>query len=231
MSASCIPCVNSACWRRCKAPVIDSVKAAQSLKGCQYIEGPLDIQIKGQPCRNLMEDLEDAMADIIEIEDYLKVSRSTPIRSLKMFKNLKTIRGTRLNQNNHSLILLDNPNIEDLFDDDQHVEVLNGKLFVHFNPKLCFDKVERFIRNGAQMIDNFQRAKLSNGDKAYCNATELKVTLSEITSNEVSLQWEALKLDDSQSLLGYAVYYLEVSEEHDDSNDDGTCLGTCRNDE
>lgn len=222
MSASCRPCSHQACWRRCKSPKIDSVQAAQSLKGCQYIEGALDIQIKAQACKNVMKDLEDAMGEIIEVEDYLKVSRSSAITSLTFLKHLKTIRGSHLDMNNHSFIIFDNPNFNDLFYDDQQVEVLNGKLFVHFNPKLCFDKIEKFI-GGSKMIDNFNRAKLSNGDKAYCNATHLEVAISDVGSVEASLQWKALKLEDDKSLLGYAVYYLEVSDEHEDSYDDGNC--------
>lgn len=211
----CKPC-GSECQKKCQSKIIDSIFAAQSLKGCAIIEGPLEIQIRSSKAfdssSSVVKELEDSLSDIVEIQDYLKIARSFPIQSLSFLKKLKVIRGKRLESNKYSLIIWDNQNLQELWS-DQEVEINNGKLFFHMNPKLCFYKIENLTKNFSQ-IDNYENAKLSNGDKTPCNVTLLKVHVAEVLAQAVLLTWMPLKLDDERSLLSYVIYYIPAQHQN-----------------
>lgn len=217
MSASCKPCIGKECWHACEAPIIDSIASLQTLKGCQVVRNSLEIQIKARSegNTNIMNELQNSLSDIIEIEGYLKVSRSTPISSLNFLKSLKLIRGTHLDKNEYSVVIWDNPNIQHLFNENQKVEVENGKLFFHFNPKLCFYKIETLAAN-QYVIENYETAKLSNGDKTTCNITRLAVEVTAVFSQGATFKLTPLELDDERSILSNVVFYKETLEQNVD---------------
>jgi insulin receptor len=201
------------CQKRCQSKIIDSIAAAQSLKGCNVIDGPLEIQIRSssksyEQTSNIVKELENSLSDIVEIQDYLKIARSFPIVSLSFLKNLKTIRGLRLESNKYSMVVWDNQNLQELWDETQKINISNGKLFFHYNPKLCFFKIERLVPNAQILIENFEFAQKSNGDKTPCNVTKLEVNVPEILAQGALLEWKPLKLDDERSLLSYVVFYI-----------------------
>lgn len=207
----CKPC-GSECQKKCQAKIIDSIAAAQTLKGCAIIEGPLEIQIRSSAktvdsTNNVVKELENSLSDIVEIHDYLKIARSFPIVSLSFLKNLKHIRGKRLESSKYSLVIWDNQNLQELWDETQEVKIDNGQLFFHFNPKLCFYKIERLTKY-PDKIENLETAKISNGDKIPCNVTSLTVSVADILSHAALLTWEPLKLEDERSLLSYVVFYI-----------------------
>lgn len=207
----CEPC-GMACQKRCKVKLIDSISAAQSLKGCQIIEGPLEIQIRSSgktadPSSNIVKELVNSLSEIEVIEDYLKIARSFPIVSLSFLKKLKVIKGNHLESNRYSLFIWDNQNLQELWDESQKITIEKGKLFFHFNPKLCFFKIER-LQTKQIVIDNYETAKLSNGDKTPCNVTSLNVSVVNIYSKAALVQWQPLILDDERSLLSYVVFYI-----------------------
>ncbi|CRL08130.1 CLUMA_CG020870, isoform A [Clunio marinus] len=201
----------SECQRRCQAKIIDSIAAAQSLKGCAIIDGPLEIRLRRSSSKsletatNVVKELENSLSEIVEIQDYLKIARSYPIMSLSFLKNLKVIKGKRLESNKYSVVLWDNQNLQELW--NQTVSVENGKLFFHFNPLLCFFKIEKVTENPSQ-IENYDMAKMSNGDKTTCNVMTLGVKVVETYSQAALLQWSPLKLGDERALLGYGVLYI-----------------------
>jgi insulin receptor len=224
MSASCTPCLGKECWRKCKSVIIDSVEAAEALKGCQIVDGSLEIQIKSKLGVNIEEVLENSLSQIIEIENYLKVSRSFPIISLKFLKNLKVIHGTQLESNKYSIVIWDNQNIEKLFDENQKLEVKSGKLFVHFNPKLCFDKVDQLSKSTLQAIQNLENAQLSNGDKAHCNISKIEVEMLEVLADSAHIKWTPLKIDDNEAILEYVIFFISAPEQNIDLwNSRDTC--------
>jgi insulin receptor len=207
----CVPCGNN-CQKKCQSKIIDSIAAAQSLKGCSIIEGPLEIQIRSSTktfdqTNNVVKELETSLSEIVEIQDYLKIARSFPIVSLSFLKKLKIIRGKRLESNKYSLVVWDNQNLQELWDENQEVNIENGKLFFHYNPKLCFFKIERLVKNSL-LIENYEFAQKSNGDKTPCNVTKLEVTVVNILAHAALLNWKPLKLDDERSLLSYVVFYI-----------------------
>lgn len=159
---------------------------------------------------NVVKELEVALADIVEITDYLKIARTFPLVSLSFLKNLKVIKGKRLESNKYSLVIWDNQNLQELWDEHQVVKIEQGQLFFHFNPKLCFFKIERLTDNQSQ-IENYETAKISNGDKIPCQVTSLSVTVVNILPQAAVLTWKPLKLEDERGLLSYVVYYTPAA--------------------
>lgn len=209
---------NNTCFKRCQAKIVDSIATAQALKGCAIIEGPLEIQIRGNTKnpdsgKNIVKELEASLSDITEIEGYLKVARSHPILSMSFLKNLRKIHGKPLEGNKNALIVWENSNLQELWK-DHPIEILNGKLFFHFNPKLCFNKIVELAENSGKdvnvsaIIENYDTAKLSNGDKTPCNVTLLNVTVKNTYTQAVLLVWDPLPLEDERSLLNYVVFYI-----------------------
>lgn len=217
---TCKPC-NETCLKRCIVKnIVDSIETANALKGCSIIDGPLEIQIRGtakspELGKNIVRELEASLSDIVEINDYLKIARSHPILSLSFLKNLKKIRGNRLESGRNALVVWENHNLEELWDEKQDIEILNGKLFFHFNPRLCFNKIEQLARQSirgnmslANIIENYDTASRSNGDKTPCNVTPLNVTVEYVYPQAALLSWDPLHLHDERALLNYVVFYI-----------------------
>lgn len=162
-----------------------------------------------------MKELEANLIDIIEINEYLKIARSHPILSLSFLKNLKAIHGKKLENSKNALVVWENQNLQALWNEGQKVAIGGGgKLFFHFNPKLCFYKIEDYAKDIAphvrtnETIVNFETAKLSNGDKTACKVSPLPVIIEHIYPQAVLISWMPLQLDDDRSLLNYVVYYI-----------------------
>jgi len=72
----------------------------------------------------------------------------------------------------YSFVLLDNQNLQELWDWESRPEdlrILKGRLFFHFNPKLCLFKIEK-LKQVANLPDftDLEVATNSNGDKVAC---------------------------------------------------------------
>lgn len=119
---------------------------------------------------NVVKELETALSDIEQIDGSLKIVRSFPIVSLSFFKKLKLIRGDNLETDRYALYVMDNQNLQSLF--PNNVTMARGKLFFHFNPKLCPDVIEQLkpyvydLRNTEIAVEDV--AANSNGDKIAC---------------------------------------------------------------
>lgn len=173
----------------------------------------MEIQIRSSAktvdsTNNVVKELENSLSDIVEIYDYLKIARSFPIVSLSFLKKLQVIRGRRLESSKYSLVIWDNQNLQELWAEKQEVKIEKGQLFFHFNPKLCFYKIEQLTQSNTARIENYDTAKISNGDKIPCNVTYVTVNVAEIFSQGALLQWAPLKLEDERSLLSYVVFYI-----------------------
>lgn len=69
-------------------------------------------------------------------------------------------------------MILDNQNLMELWDwekRDNNLHIMNGRLFFHFNPKLCLSKIDR-LREIASLPEYtpLEVASNSNGDKVAC---------------------------------------------------------------
>lgn len=174
------------------------------------MKGALEFQIRnGNP--NIMNELADAFGLIEEITEYLKITHSFPITSLSFFKKLKVIKGENLDINNASLVVLDNPNLSSLFPLSQKITIENGRLFFHYNPKLCLSKIQQFGK--IVNITNFTDLEVqpeSNGDKVACNIVNINITVTEWHADYVNLSWDSYKPPEGQQLLYYLLNYIET---------------------
>lgn len=73
----------------------------------------------------------------------MKVYRSPAITSLNFFRNLRTIRGNRLENNKYSFVIMSNENLQVLwnFSEKKTLQLMRGNLLVHFNSKLCVKEI------------------------------------------------------------------------------------------
>lgn len=65
-------------------------------------------------------------------------------------------------------VVLDNQNLEDLWDwENRTLHIDRGRLFFHFNPKLCADKINTFAQK-TNLTDYTDLEVATNGDKIAC---------------------------------------------------------------
>lgn len=187
---------------------IRNLADAQRYKGINIVQGGLEFHL-GTSNVNIMKELEISFEEVEEITGYLKVMHSFPITSLSFFKKLKVIRGEPSENNNASLTILDNPNLSNLFAKGQKVEILRGRLFFHYNPKLCFSKIEELgLMSNISYFSNVEVDRESNGEKVACNIVKINITVSERKANSATLTWENYVPSDGQLLLGYLLNYM-----------------------
>lgn len=211
---SCRKC-DGQCLKECSGAIVDNIASAQKLRGCTHITSSLEIQIKGG--KNIVKELEDNLSMIEEINGYLKIVRSFPLISLNFLKNLRVIRGNILDNDKYSLSVFENQNLQELWDWETHqnLTILSSKgpakLFFHFNPKLCLQKIET-LRDKAKLeeFNDYDVASTSNGDKVACNVSKLWTKVVKKTSRGAIIEWEAYKHHDIRTLLGYVVYFIEA---------------------
>nr|KAF7432422.1 hypothetical protein H0235_005346 [Vespula pensylvanica] len=206
------------CKDRCrkigKSAIIRHISDAQVFRGTTVVNGALEFQIRnGNP--NIMQELTEAFGLIEEITEYVKVTHSFPITSLGFFKKLKVIKGEKLDINNASLIVLDNPNLSNLFPPNQKIVIQNGRLFFHYNPKLCMSKIEELGQMvGIRDFSNLEVQPESNGEKVACDVVNINITVKEKGSSYVNLIWDSYKPPEEQQLLSYLLSYIETENEN-----------------
>ncbi|XP_058466137.1 insulin-like receptor isoform X2 [Malaya genurostris] len=206
----CKKCDKGACPKRCGGGNIDNIQSAQSLKGCEIIEGSLEIQLRSRGGENIVKELEKFLSSITEIKGYLKVVRSYPLLSLGFLKKLRIIHGTQAKISNSSLYVVENQNLQELF--DRNVTIGEGKLFFYNNPMLCVGKIRELKAVNPKIeIENEAQLAANNGDRAACEITELDTSLKSVAAETAIVQWAPFtQLADIRQLLGYVIYYIEA---------------------
>ncbi|XP_058870993.1 insulin receptor-like [Acipenser ruthenus] len=211
---TCTPC-DGLCPKICqfgdKPKVIDSVTAAQELRGCTVINGSLVINMRGG--NNIAAELEANLGLIEEITGFLKIRRSYALVSLSFFRKLKLIRGEMQEAGNFSFYALDNQNLRQLWDWSKHnLTISQGKLFFQFNSKLCLSeiyKMEEVTGTKGRQEGNDIAVK-NNGDQASCEDKVLNITLIKTRSDMIIVKWEPFWPQDYRDLLGFMVFYKEA---------------------
>ncbi|XP_058788861.1 insulin-like receptor [Phymastichus coffea] len=210
---SCKKC-EGPCMKECGGMTVDSIASAQKLRGCTLIKGNLEIAIReGQ---NIVRELEDNLSGIEVITGYLKIFRSFPIISLNFLKNLTEIRGDELEMKDYTLVVLDNQNLQELWNWTTKPRLKIGsrkdpKVSFHYNPKLCLQTIEALReRTGLKPFTDIEVSSTSNGDKVACNVTEIKTAIRTISSKAAIIIWEPFVHHDMRTLLGYVIYSKEA---------------------
>ncbi|XP_012150893.2 insulin receptor isoform X1 [Megachile rotundata] len=220
---TCRQCEGS-CRKVTHGSLIRHISDAQSFRGITVVKGALEFQIRnGNP--NIMNELSDAFGLVEEITEYVKITHSFPITSLSFFKKLKVIKGEKLDINNASLAVLDNPNLSNLFAPDQKIKIENGRLFFHYNPKLCLSKIVQFSK--MVNISNFTDLEVqpeSNGEKVACDIVNINITVKDLGPDFADLVWDSYKPPEGQQLLSYLLNYIET-ENRNISYESNACGG------
>ncbi|XP_062453725.1 insulin receptor-related protein [Rhea pennata] len=200
------------CPKECKVgtKTIDSTRAAQELAGCTLVEGSLIINIRRG--YNLASELQSSLGLIETITGFLKIKHSFALVSLSFFKNLKLIRGDSMVDGNYTLYVLDNQNLQQLWDWSHHVlSIPVGKMYFAFNPKLCLAEIYRMEEvTGTKGRQN--KAEINprtNGDRASCKTQTLRFISNVTESDRIFLKWERYRPPEYRDLLSFIVYYKE----------------------
>ena len=168
--------------------------------------------------------LEENLQAIEEITGSLKIERSHSLVSLHFFKSLRKIGGGFDVQK--TLTIFENDNLQKLFPDSQVLDLgSNPVVFIHYNQKLCMKEITKFLERSrvievGEKVEEHSVSSFSNGNKIVCS--EEKLNLNVITGGPdlLKLQYknyyqvlEQLNDVDVNALLGYHVFYREVTEE------------------
>ncbi|KAK7913535.1 hypothetical protein WMY93_013746 [Mugilogobius chulae] len=150
-SMSCTAC-DGLCDKVCDGNVIDSLDAAQSLKGCTVIKGNLDINIRRG--HNMVRNW--------------RVSQ-VPSRDLKI------IDGEMLTEDMYAFYAIENQQLQYLWDWKKHnLTIKSGKLYFRGNPKLCMSEIRK-MWNKTGIQDRFEEDEFrNNGYRASCESYTLK---------------------------------------------------------
>ncbi|XP_039998890.1 insulin receptor a [Xiphias gladius] len=210
-SLNCTPCAGL-CPKVCMGlKTVDSVTAAQALRGCTVLNGSLVINLRGG--NNIAAELEASLGQLEEITGYLTVRRSYALVSLSFFRKLHVIRGEEQEIGNYSFYALDNQNLRQLWDWSKHkLTILQGRMFFHYNSKLCMSeirKMEAVTGTKERQVKNDIASK-TNGDQASCENHVLKFTQIRTMSDKIMVKWEPFWPPDFRDLLGFMVLYKEA---------------------
>ncbi|KAK6179837.1 hypothetical protein SNE40_012104 [Patella caerulea] len=218
VDSRCVKCKDQ-CPKECLGGIVDSIDSAQVFSGCTIINGAIVIQIDGGS--NIGIELENSLGAIEQVTYYIKIVRSYPILSLHFFKNLKVIHGRGPGGNhteeikNYSLIVVDNPNLKELFlpKVSKRLRMKRGKAKFHYNRKLCYSKIKDFLTD-VDLVNRTTKNDVnpdSNGDSIPCEVTTLNLQVEKISAKEAILRWDKFTLADERMLFSYVVYYRKVT--------------------
>ncbi|KAJ8417577.1 hypothetical protein AAFF_G00224200 [Aldrovandia affinis] len=207
-SMFCSAC-DGLCDKICDEKVIDSVDAAQSLKGCTIIKGNLHINIRRG--NNIASELESFMGLIQTVTGYVRIRYSNTLSSLSFLKSLRYIHGEELMESMYSFSALDNQHLQYLWDWSQHnLTIKAGKLYIRKNPKLCVSEIHK-MWEVTGIAGKFEEAEFrSNGERASCESHILKFKSNSTMSNRIKLTWERYRPPDYRDLITFIVYYKEA---------------------
>ncbi|XP_078279915.1 insulin receptor-like isoform X2 [Rhinoraja longicauda] len=212
-SLLCSPCTGL-CPKICSVNLktIESVTAAQDLRGCTVIKGSLVINIRGGT--NIAAELEANLGLIEVITGYLKIRSSYALVSLSFFRSLHLIQGEIVEPGNYTFYVLDNQNLQQLWDWEKHnLTIAQGKMFFHFNPKLCLSEIYKMelasgTKGRQQKMDIAQK---TNGDQASCETQLLKFVYNKTATDKIVLKWQPFWPPDFRDLLGFMVFFKEAA--------------------
>ncbi|KAF7661876.1 hypothetical protein LDENG_00252400 [Lucifuga dentata] len=210
-SLSCNPCAGL-CPKVCMGlKTVDSVTAAQALRGCTILNGSLVINLRGG--NNIAAELEASLGQLEEITGYLTVRRSYALVSLSFLRKLRVIRGEVQEIGNYSFYALDNQNLRQLWDWSKHkLTILQGRMFFHYNSKLCMSEIRKMeeITGAKDRHVKNEIASKTNGDQASCENHVLNFTQIRTMNDKIMIRWKPFWPSDFRDLLGFMVLYKEA---------------------
>ncbi|XP_051506231.1 insulin-like growth factor 1 receptor [Myxocyprinus asiaticus] len=197
------------CDKFCDEKVIDSVDAAQSLKGCTVIRGNLHINIRRG--NNIALELENFLGLIKTVTGYVRIRSSHTLNSLSFLKSLRYINGDELWDDMYAFVALDNQHLQFLWDWSQHNLTINaGKLYFRLNPKLCMSEIRKMWAKTGITEKFLEEDFRNNGHRASCESKILKFISNSTRSNRIKLTWERYQPPNYRDIVSFVVYYKEA---------------------
>uniref|UniRef100_A0A3Q2G8F7 Tyrosine-protein kinase receptor n=1 Tax=Cyprinodon variegatus TaxID=28743 RepID=A0A3Q2G8F7_CYPVA len=207
-SMSCQAC-DGVCDKVCDGKVIDSVDAAQSLKGCTVIKGDLQITIRRG--HNMVAELESFTGLIQRVTGHVRITHSHTLSSLAFLRSLRYIDGESLHDDLYAFSAFDNQQLQYLWDWKQHnLTIGAGKLFFQINPKLCMSEIRKMWEKTGIQSPFDETDFRNNGDRASCESTILQFTYNSTSSTRIKLTWQRYRPPDYRDLISFIVYYKEA---------------------
>lgn len=207
----CQMCNEGRCQKECYGAEVKSMEDAEKLRGCTHINGSIEVVIKSENSKILRSVLEENLGSIEVIYGHLKVSRSS-LTDLNCFKNLSVIYGSSTNETNEkfALMISENQNLQELWNWDakKDLTVLGGKLFIHYNPKLCLQQISKLL-NLINFKTNFTELEISsesNGDKFPCKTLKIDVSVTKRSHDYIEIH-----IPYSPNTFRYVLYYTKDS--------------------
>ncbi|XP_072321577.1 insulin-like growth factor 1b receptor [Eucyclogobius newberryi] len=208
-SMSCIAC-DGLCDKICDGNVIDSLHAAQSLKGCTVIKGNLEINIRRG--HNMVAELESFTGSIQKVTGYVQIRFSNTLSSLAFLRSLKIIEGEMLIDDLYAFSAFENQQLQYLWDWKKHnLTILKGQLNFRRNPKLCMSEIRK-MWNKTGIPDRFDEGSFrNNGYRASCESYTLRFKSNSTRSTKIKLTWQRYRPPtDYRDLISFIVYYKEA---------------------
>uniref|UniRef100_T1GS62 Receptor L-domain domain-containing protein n=1 Tax=Megaselia scalaris TaxID=36166 RepID=T1GS62_MEGSC len=188
---------------------LSTAEKIRELKYCSVINGSITIEIEDIRS-NLIPELEENLMGITTIQGYLEVKNTPQITSLHFFKNLDTIVGNELLQGDIALYVVNNHYLEDIWYPNRKIQIQNGRLHFHLNPRLCYHKIKAFqpqLKSG-ENITIADVAPHSNGQETLCQEElELFVEIENYNSTAARIKLSPLIKERKTVHLGYLFYY------------------------
>lgn len=207
----CVACPLGKCEKSCPGGLINSIEDAYKFRGCTFIKSSIGIHIRHEFTETVRQELEECLGSIERINGYLKIARSS-ITDLKFLKNLHAIDGNDTKEK-YALFVMDNQNIQELWDwstKKTNFTIKAGRLFFHYNPKLCLQKIYTFLEITGYKTTNsdFEIGKGSNGDKFPCNITKDTISINFTSFNFIRIRIPHVE-DESRTPFRIVVYYTK----------------------
>ncbi|KAM4596109.1 insulin-like growth factor 1 receptor isoform 2-T2 [Fundulus diaphanus] len=207
-SMTCTAC-DGLCDKVCDGKIIDSMDAAQSLKGCTVIKGDLQITIRRG--HNMVAELESFTGLIQRVTGHVRIRHSHTLSSLAFLRSLRYIDGESLHEDMYAFSAFDNQQLQYLWDWKQHnLTIKAGKLFFRANPKLCMSEIRKMWEKTGVRGRFDETDFRNNGDRASCESTILQFTSNSTSSTRIKLTWQRYRPPDYRDLISFIVYYKEA---------------------
>ncbi|XP_064077827.1 LOW QUALITY PROTEIN: insulin receptor-like [Macrobrachium nipponense] len=210
----CNRCKDNSCVpNSCKGTNITSNDLGRSLKGCEYVDGNLIINIAGG--WNVTQQLEENLKNIRNVTGYIRVSGSNTLFSLNFLKNLEVIEGKEKMEDFYVLYIMENEHLQELWEGAKKLTVgNNGTFFFRYNPSLCRQLIYDLADRSGVARDTVYVCNSTNGQTLPCYDSEMKAEVHpDREVGTVNVTWTHIyKGNDHRMVIGYYVFYREAPE-------------------